>query len=73
MDGDSSGRDEMAAPERVLVQVAVTGPRRISISVLRVREPERGELPADEHPEETVTDEGEIREDRRLYVLEPGR
>ena len=38
MDGDSSGRDEMATPERMLVQVAVTGPRRKSITVLPIRE-----------------------------------
>ena len=53
MDGDSSGRDEMAVPERMLVQVAVTGPRQISINVLPVREAIRegdGRLYARETP-----------------------
>ena len=68
----------MAVPERMLVQVAVTGPRRISITVLPVREPiPIREAPlirdeAAEHREETVADEGEIVEDydRRLYDRE---
>ena len=53
----------MAVPERMLVQVAVTGPRRISITVLPVREALPGREEAAEHREETVVD-------RRLYARE---
>ena len=67
LDGDSSGRDEMATQDRMLIQIAVKSPHQVDIIVTRVGEAER-EAAAPE--QETVADEEEIGEDRRLYVRE---
>ena len=68
MDGDSSGRDEMATQERTLIQIVVRSKQQVDIVVIRVTEAE-GEAVAPE--EQSVVDEGEIGEDiRSLYVKE---